>query len=188
MRRRPSNEDKIMPTWLKPLLFGLIIAIIAHVATILMLPNVIMNVAFKRIADNAGGINTLFHSPLVTPQSQTIVRSSPDLAYSTCALDLTNGPVEVFVGKGADYASVALYGANTDNVFALNDLKIGPQGARFMILSPYMPEIAAPGTQVIWLPSDRGLILVRRLAPNPAAYARVAAERAGDSCKPVLGF
>jgi uncharacterized membrane protein len=177
-----------MVSWWKPLAFGLVFCIVAHLVTIMLLPNIIMNVALKRISDNAGGVNKLFHSALVTPQTQTIVRSSPDLAYSTCALDLTNGPVEVFIGKGADYASVALYAANTDNVFALNDRKMGPQGARLMIVSPHMPHTAAPGVQVVGLPSNRGLILVRRLAPSAADYARVVTEQAGDSCKQVLGF
>jgi uncharacterized membrane protein len=177
-----------MGAWWKPLAFGLALGVVAHVVTIMLLPNLIMNVALKRISDNAGGANKLFHSALVTPQSQTIVRSSPDLAYSTCALDLSKGPVEVFIGKGADYASVALYAANTDNVFVLNDRKMGPQGTRLMIVSPNMPRIGPLGTPVVSLPSNRGLILVRRLAPSPADYARVVTERAGDSCQPVTSY
>lgn len=175
-----------MKSWGRPLAFGIFIALIAHFLTIGMLPRTIMNVAMKRISETAGGVNTLYQSAIVTPKNQTIVRSSPDIAYSTCVLDLSNGPVEVFIGKGLDYASVAFYGANTDNVVTLNDRQIGPQGARLMIVSARTPIAVAAGTQVISLPSDRGLMLVRRLAPSGEAIARVESERAKDSCKGVV--
>jgi uncharacterized membrane protein len=171
-----------MKNWLKPIIFGIFMAVVAHLVAIAMIPSLIMDIALKRIAETAGGVNKLYHGEMVTPQNQRIVRSSPDLAYSTCVLDLSDGPVEVFIGKGADYASAAFYGANTDNVHALNDRKIGPQGARLMIVSARTPIAARPGTEVISLPSDRGLMLIRRLAPTAAAYARVVNERAGDSC------
>jgi uncharacterized membrane protein len=171
-----------MLAYWKPFAFGLFVAIIAHLVVIDMIPNVIMNVALKRIAATAGGANKLFHAPLVTPQNQTIVRPSPDLAYSTCALDLSKGPVRVFIGKGSDYASAAFYGANTDNVFTLNDRRIGPQGAHLLIVSARSPIQAQPGEEVISLSSDRGLMLVRRLAPSPDAFVRVVTERANDTC------
>jgi uncharacterized membrane protein len=171
-----------MSAYWKPLAFGAFVAIIAHLVVIGLIPNVIMNVALKRIAATAGGANKLFHAPLVTPQNQTIVRPSPDLAYSTCALDLSKGPVRVFIGKGSDYASAAFYSANTDNVFTLNDTRIGPQGARLLIVSARSPIQAQAGEEVISLAGDRGLMLVRRLAPSADAYARVATERANDTC------
>lgn len=171
-----------MANWMKALGFGFLVAIVAHVATILALPNVIMNVALKRIAATASGVNNLYQSGMVTPQNQTIVRSSPDLAYSTCAFDLSDGPVRIFIGKGQDYVSAAFYGANTDNVFTLNDRNIGPQGARILVQAKGTQAQAERGEVVVTLPSKRGLLLVRRLAPTAQAVARVMNERALDSC------
>lgn len=171
-----------MRSWWKPLVFGVTLGIVVHVITIIMLPNIVMNVALKRIAEAGGGPNRLFHSQLVTPQSQTIVRSSPDLAYSTCALDLTKGPVEVFIGKGKDYASVAFYADNTDNIFALNDRKMPAEGVRLLVVSDRAPRVMGRGAQVITMPGDRGLMLIRRLAASGDDYARVVRERAGDRC------
>lgn len=169
-------------SWWKPICFGLFMAGVAHLATIFALPNVIMSIAMKRIAMSAGGVNVLRNMALVTPQTQTIVRPSPDLAYSTCALDVSNGPVEVFIGKGADYASAAFYGANTDNVYTLSDRKIGNEGAKIIVVSKNAPDPHLNGAQLVRLPSDKGLLLVRRLAPNAQAFARVELERARDSC------
>jgi uncharacterized membrane protein len=171
-----------MANWMKALLFGGLIAIITHVAAIAALPNVIMNVALKKIATTATGVNTLYHGQMVTPQNQTIVRSSPDLAYTTCVLDLSDGPVRIFVGKGQDYVSAAFYGANTDNVFTLNDRNIGPAGARILVQAKGKQVQAQRGEVVVTLPSKRGLLLVRRLAPNSEVVTRVLNERALDSC------
>jgi uncharacterized membrane protein len=171
-----------MRAWWKPICFGLVVAVLAHVATTILIPPVIMNVAMKRMAQASGGTNRLQNMPLVTPQNQRIVRSSPDLAYSTCTLDLTNGPVRIFIGKGADYASAAFYAANTDNIFTLSDRSIGPGGARIVVQAAGSLAQATAGEVVVTLPSARGLMLVRRLAPSAQAMARVELERANDRC------
>ncbi|GBF58230.1 hypothetical protein PbB2_01902 [Candidatus Phycosocius bacilliformis] len=183
-----SQTDVTIPKkagWLKPLGFGLVLAVLAHLFTIGLIPSVIMNVAMKRIGEAAGGLNRISHNDMVTPQNQRIVRSSPDLAYSTCALDLSKGPVRIFLGKGADYMSAAFYAANTDNVFTLNDRKIGPKGAHIMVVSARTPLAAKPGEVVVSLPSDKGLLLVRRLSPSAEAFTRVQGERASDYCRAV---
>jgi uncharacterized membrane protein len=174
-----------MKAWITPFLFGVFMMFVGHFVTIAAIPSGIMSVALNRIAEAAGGSNRLFHGSMVTPQNQTIVRSSPDLAYSTCALDLSKGPVRVYIGKGRDYASAAFYAANTDNVFTLNDNKIGPQGAYLLIVSSRSPISARPNERVISLPSEKGLLLVRRLAPSAPDFARVEQERAKDSCQAV---
>jgi uncharacterized membrane protein len=174
-----------MNAWWKPIGFGLVVALLANVATTALIPRVIMSVAMKRMAETAGGANTLLNMPLVTPQNQKIVRSSPDLAYSTCVLDLTNGPISIFIGKGSDYASAAFYAANTDNIFTLSDKSIGPQGARILVQAAGTQAQTGRGEVVVTLPSQHGLLLVRRLAPSAQAMARVEQERARDSCKGV---
>jgi uncharacterized membrane protein len=172
-----------MTRFLKPLMFGIVVMALAHVATIIALPIGIMSIALKRIAQTAGGVNQLYHNPKVTPQNQTIVRPSPDLAYSTCALDLSEGPVRVFIGKGKDYASAAFYAENTDNVDTINDRMIGPQGVELWVASARQPKPTFTTARVITLPSDKGLMLVRRLAPSDAAFAAVSQERAQDKCE-----
>jgi len=178
-------QDREKPGWLKPLAFGALLAVLGHLLIIGLIPSVIMNIAMKRIAEASGGNNRLVHGNMVTPQNQQIVRSSPDLAYSTCALDLTKGPVRVFIGKGSDYTSAAFYAGNTDNVFTLNDRRIGPEGAQIMVVSARSPIAAKLGEVVVSLPSERGLLLVRRLAPSADAFKRVQGERAEDYCRAV---
>lgn len=168
--------------WLRNLALFAVMALIGHVVATLMLPSAIMSIALKQIAEASSGVNALYHGPRVTAQNQRIVRPSPDLAYSTCVLDLSQGPVRVQVGRGNDYVSAAFYAANTDNIATFNDRSFGPEGAKLLVLARGMAPRAVQGETVVMLPSNKGLLLVRRLAPTQADFDRVDKERAGDQC------
>jgi uncharacterized membrane protein len=174
-----------MKDWLKPLLFGLAVLILAHIGAVAAVPRVIMNIAMDRVAEQAGGWNRWVHAPRVTPENQRIVRSSPDLAYSSCALDLSKGPARIEVAPWGDYVSVALYDARSDNVFTVNDRTMGAAGAKLMIVGARTPLIPPDGFTVVNMPSDKALVLVRRLAPSPEAFARAGSARASDVCAPM---
>lgn len=160
---------------------------VGHLVAIGLVPRVIMGVAMERVAGQAGGWNKLFHAPRVSADSQQIVRSSPDLAYSTCALDLTDGPVRFAFTRdeGGSYASVAIYGANTDAVFVRNDREMPAGGLRLLIVGPRSPVAARPDEITVSVPSSKALVLVRRLAPDTDAFARADARRRDDSCMQV---
>jgi hypothetical protein len=55
-----------------------------------------------------------------------------------------------------------------------------------MVVSARSPIAAKLGEVVVSLPSDKGLLLVRRLAPSAEAFKRVQAERAQDYCRNVI--
>jgi hypothetical protein len=54
-----------------------------------------------------------------------------------------------------------------------------------MVVSARSPIAAKLGEVVVSLPSERGLLLVRRLAPSADAFKRVQGERAEDYCRAV---
>ena len=59
------------------------------------LPSAIMEEAVERLDSRGIARNQFVLSPRMTPQTQTIVRPAPDLAYSVCLVDLAGGPVRV---------------------------------------------------------------------------------------------
>jgi uncharacterized membrane protein len=172
-----------MKRWWKLFGFAVVIGIVAHLVMVLALPNLIMGIAIKRIAANAGGVNKILHNPRVTPQNQAIVRSSPDLAYSLCVLDLSDGPVRIVLGPSQNYVSAAFYSANTDNVFTLKAAQFGAMGPTLMVAREGDNVAQTQGQSVVRLPSSKGLLLVRRLAPDAQAFARVDTERRQDVCE-----
>src|SRR5262245_26151974 len=103
----------------KYVLAALLVAFVTHFVCIFAAPRVLMNVAFDRVS--AGGANAWRLADRVTPLSRTIVRPSPDFAYSACAYDLAEGPLTLRVGPWHAYWSLSLYAANSDNYFVIDD-------------------------------------------------------------------
>lgn len=172
-----------MRRWLGPLLFGLAVAALAWQASLVAAPRLIMAVAVKRLAD-AGGLNRMLHAPLPTSGRKTIVRPSPDLAYSSCPFDLSGGPVLVEVAPvPAPYWSLSVFDRRTDVVFVRNgrDTKSGP--VRILLARPAQQVPA--GVETVRLKGDRGIALVRILVPDRARFAPLDRARRASSCKPV---
>lgn len=163
---------------------SLVIAVVTHMAVLFGGPYLIMQRVMTRVAET-GGVNAWSFGARVTPQTQRIVRSSPDLAYASCAFDLTGGPVRIRVAPSADYASLSLYAANTDNFFSINDRKMGPGGADIVLIGPKQPAPKGVAPEhIVHAPTLRGIALDRRLAPTVQAFAAAdAARKAINLCE-----
>ena len=82
-----------------------------------------------------GKNQTYFPAP-VTASSRDIVLPSPDLLYSVCVFDVSQGPVRVTANPQLkSYWSVALYAANSDNFFVINDRKAGDKPVDLWLVS-----------------------------------------------------
>jgi uncharacterized membrane protein len=171
----------VMRRWLGPLLFGLVVAALAWEASLAMTPRLVMAVAVKRLAD-VGGLNHMLHAPLPTAGRRTIVRPSPDLAYSACPFDLENGPLLVEVAPvPAPYWSLSVFDRRTDVAFVRNsrDTHGGPM--RIVLARPAQ-EVPA-GIETVRLRGDRGVALVRILVPDRARFEPVDRARRASVCK-----
>ncbi|MGH8239087.1 MAG: DUF1254 domain-containing protein, partial [Steroidobacteraceae bacterium] len=110
----------------------------------------------------------------------TVVRPSPDLAYSACVYDLSEGPVRVIASAWDDYMSVSVFAHNSDNIFVINDRQ-APEGVELAIVRKGAPHPA--GAQlVVESPSRRGIVLQRRVAPTQERFNAAAAARSKDHC------
>jgi uncharacterized membrane protein len=157
---------------------ALIIAVIAHLAFIQMTPRVMMNVGFERIGN--AGVNAWHLADRVTERSRTIVRPSPDFAYSACAYDLGNGPLHLSVTPWTAYWSLSLYADNSDNYYVIDDRE-AREGAD-IVLVRRGHEHPRDAATVVESPSQRGIALIRRLAPTPNDYGAAAQVSQGDAC------
>ncbi|WP_348690333.1 DUF1254 domain-containing protein [uncultured Nocardioides sp.] len=158
-------------------------AVASHATAVLLSPRVVMAVAEGRLSDQAGGDNTWLHAPRATPQNQQVVRTSPDLAYSACVWDLSEGPVRLTAPGWDRYFSLTLYQARTDNFFVASD-RTSPEGIDVLLATE---DQAADATvteevEVVVAPSTRGVALLRYLAPTPATFATVDRMRRDAEC------
>ncbi|MBX3509633.1 MAG: DUF1254 domain-containing protein [Hyphomonadaceae bacterium] len=164
---------KIAPKYLWA---ALVCAVLAHALVILATPLVLMNVAMSRVSE--GSYNHWRLAPRVTEASRTIVRPSPDFAYSACVYDLATGPVVIRTAPWDAYWSLSLYADNSDNFYVIGDREARP-GADITLTRDARVEDAA---NAVRSPSRRGIALIRRLAPTPEAYAAVARIADEDVC------
>ena len=114
---------------------------------------------------------------LATAASRTIVRPSPDLAYSSAVFDVSERPLHVVVPLSAPYTSLSGFASNTDNFFAVNDRSAGGDVIDVVLVGPSTPRDGLEGLRVIESPSDRGVLLVRRVVPSAEAFPVIDAAR-----------
>lgn len=160
--------------------------VVGHLGLVMATPHLLMNVAMKRISEEGQRINQFSFGPRTTAQSRGVVRPSPDLAYASCVYDLSGGPVLVQAGPSpaAGYVSISVFAANTDNI-AVFDSTGSPQGIRFVLARAGQPTPV--GEKVVISPSDRGIVLDRRLAPTAELFAAADQARRGNRCAPLGG-
>ncbi|MEM6534535.1 MAG: DUF1254 domain-containing protein [Pseudomonadota bacterium] len=149
-------------------------ALVAHVWMLARIPTMVMSTARALFIENGAIENGWSPSPRVTPETQRIVRPSPDLAYSICLFDASSGPVEISAPAWDGYGSLSIFNERTDNVFvtsldaaedAPNQVIVGPEG--------YVPspDIAIEGeAPPILILTGEGVALIRRLAPSQALH------------------
>lgn len=169
-----------MRRWLVPALFGLLVAVMAWQASLVAAPRVIMGIAVKRLAA-AGGMNRMLHAPLATSGRRTIVRPSPDLAYSSCPFDLSAGPLLVEVAPvSAPYWSLSVFDHRTDVAFVRNSRDA--QGGPIRIALARPGQAVPAGVEAVRLGGDRGVALIRILVEDRAGFAPLDRARRASSC------
>ncbi len=155
---------------------------LSHVAAVTLAPYAIMHSAMGRL--KAAATNEFAHGPLATAASRTIVRPSPDLAYSTLVFDVSQRALEVSVPLTPPYTSLSGFASNTDNFFAINDRTAGASEIAIVLVGPSTPRSDFAGVRVVESPSDRGILLVRRVVASPDAFAELDAVRRRATAKP----
>ena len=137
-----------------------------------------MSRAMAALAERGVALHAFTTPQRVTPQSQQVVRSSPDLYYALCRYDLSDPGtrLEVTVGAWPDYQSLSFFDARTDN-FAT--IRATGRAVAVRLLAPGSP----PSQGAIISPSARGVILIRRLAPDAARFAAPSDAGKRDACR-----
>jgi uncharacterized membrane protein len=169
--------------WIGWITATLVVAVVVHIASVWMLPHVIMRMTINHM----GAINTIHHQLRTTARSRFVVRPSPDMIYSACPFDLSNGALEVKAPIPPDtYWSASAFDSNTNNFFAINDRTVGGQPLELIILPPAQqhepPHFA--GQLVIHSPTTHGLVLFRTLINDEKNFARIDAARRQAYCGP----
>ena len=167
----------MMRRWIGPVAVALVLAIVTYFITLSRTPQTLMSAAVSRM-EKLGGINTFGHMPLATDKSRAVVRPSPDLAYSACPFDLSQGPLAISAAPvPANYWSLSVFQANTDNIEA--------RGQAMQIVVAQPGQATPPGAAVVRVNGARGVALIRILVDDPARFPAIDAARRGSTCKTI---
>lgn len=156
-----------MKKWLLWTALGtLIIAIIMHVITLVAVPVIIMNGAMAKYPTNQ-----LMKGTKPNAQSRSVVRPSPDLVYSIVAYDVSKEPIRLTAKVPTDtYWSVSCFQQNTDNFFVVNDRQIKSNPVEIVLAKQGRQVTDAGSAQVVFSPTDRGVLLIRHLLTSDDKY------------------
>lgn len=167
-----------MRRWFGPLAVLLVCAAAVHAVTLHFAPSAIMARAMDALAERGVALHAFTRPQRVTPTSQQVVRSSPDLYYALCRYDLgTPGTrLAVTMGRWPDYQSLAFFDAQTDNFVTVRGT------GREVSVRLLAPGSAAEDGAIV-SPTAKGVILIRRLAPDAARFAAAAEAGKADACR-----
>jgi uncharacterized membrane protein len=172
-----------MSRWIGPLIIAVLAALAGWYLTLAGTPSVLMDRAWEKLAAQTG-YNRMAHTPLVTAERQTIVRPSPDLAYSICAFDLTDKPLEVVASPVPDhYWSLTVFDSVTNVAFVESDRD--SRGAAVRVVLATADQVVPKGVRKVVLPDAKGVALIRVLLKNRGEIAAVDSFRKKSFCRPL---
>jgi len=154
--------------WLKRGLRLLVTAVVVHLLVVRAAPHLIMQILMRGATEQSLNLrNQAAFPPAVTAASRSVVMPSPDMLYSYCVFDVSGGPVRITANPAlSSYWSVALYGANSDNFYVINDRRADGQPVDLWLVSEGANPAAHPvptGSKVVVTPSKTGFLLMRVL-------------------------
>ncbi|MDN3646405.1 DUF1254 domain-containing protein [Pontixanthobacter aestiaquae] len=161
-----------------PLAASMVLGLATHFGIVHYAPSFIMDRAYTMLGERGTAVHAFNLAPQMRPDTQSVVRPSPDLAYSACRFDLsaaTNG-VRVKMAAYDAYSSLSFFDAETNNFRTVRGE--GEQREVFLF-PPWLSD------QTNAAPSKKGIILIRRLAPTDEDYARVVEAAKGDVCEAI---
>ena len=158
----------IQRLWFYRSLTLLVTAILVHLLAVWGTPRAIMHILMKGpMAQTMNMHNNAAFPPAVTAASRTVVMPSPDMLYSVCAYDLKDGPVRVTAHPAlSSYWSIALYAANSDNFYVINDRAAGQKPVDLWLVTDAgnaKSKAVPAGSEVVVSPSVDGFLLMRVL-------------------------
>jgi uncharacterized membrane protein len=126
-----------------------------HVGVVVAIPEII-GVYLRSLAES----NTLVHAPRPSADYNPVRRSGPDIVYSACPFDLSEGPLHVTALVPDSYMSVSCFARNTDNFYVKNDRQV--DGAfDFVLVRPGTAASATEAGEIVQSPTTTGGIIFR---------------------------
>jgi uncharacterized membrane protein len=185
---RRATRGGALALWTLLVLFS---AVAAHVGAILVMPHVAPQDAFARLAALAPRATTT-PLPAPAPGKELAPFNDPAAAIAFCRYDLADGPLRIHAEvDGENFLSLSFRSKTNASFYALTD-SAAQKGAldALVVTQAQLDEIEAgeaqgdedAGQTRIVSPTREGFVLMRALAPTPAAAAEAAQRLRAVAC------
>ncbi len=179
---------------------GLIGAALLHIIIILALPHYTGRDAFTRV--KALGPSNRFvslkdHSdlaPTERAEGQGLSNTDPFLKVAACHFDLTLAPLRLLAPAGPSFWSLAVYDADSNEVFSMNDRTSVGGDLDAVVASPVQvaqirkaPGAALTQSIIVEHPGTTGYVVLRTMVPAPSFEAQARDFLAEAICAPLTG-
>jgi uncharacterized membrane protein len=171
-----------MKDWMKWMALTIALAVVIHLIVVNGLPYFVMLRLWSR---SKGVLNTVYHSSPTTSESRSVVRPSPDLLYSACGYDVSESPLRIRATIPETYWSISFYDTNTNNFFVKNDRQVKSKEVEFILVRRDMPPRYTGDGEVVYSPTDRGIILFRMLITDENKVKELIKLQKQASCTPL---
>lgn len=163
-----------MIRWALWLFGGALMGGIVHLGTVLYLPTTATQDAYARILP-VSPVNAVVALPAPSSDNTIVPFMDPAFAAAVCRYDLASGAITLRVPVSPAYTSVSFYTNKGIAYYAINDRAAGRRVIELELMTkaqrdelPGDEETAAADKLIVESPSDKGLIVLRALAPEPA--------------------
>jgi uncharacterized membrane protein len=178
-----------MIRWLLPILGGILLGGIVHLATVLAMPDAATEDAYARLKPLAP-VNIMVVLPAPTPKAAIMPFMDPAFAEAVCRYDLSSGSIKLNAPVSEAYTSVTFYTRESVAYYAINDRAAGRRAIELDLMTPQqhaqLPEnqdVTAADRLIIDSPSTTGIIVLRALAPEPGLMSMARQALVGAQCR-----
>lgn len=175
-----------LPLWI---LGALLLGGIVHLSTVLAMPQAATQDAYSRLAQFTP-VNAVVPLDAPSATNATMPFMDPAFAVAICRYDLSAGPLKLNAPLSQAYTSVTFYTRNSVAYYAINDRAAGRRAIELDLMTeeqhaqvPEEENVTAADRLIIELPTHRGLIVLRALAPEPNLMVMARRALAGAQCR-----
>ena len=175
-----------LPLWI---LGALLLGGIVHLSTVLAMPMAATQDAYSRLAQ-CTPVNAVVPLAAAAAADATMPFMDPAFAVAVCRYDLSTGALKLHAPLSQAYTSVTFYTRNSVAYYAINDRAAGRRAIELDLMTaeqhaqvPEEENVTAADRLIIELPTQRGLIVLRALAPEPSLMAMARRALANAQCR-----
>ncbi len=151
----------------------LFLSAIIHFLVVYFAPIIVTFFAMNKMSETMPE-NAYIHNPIAYAGKDKIVRTSPDILYSTSIYNVLENPVRYSfsIPKDGVYASLSLYdGKNSDNIYSINDRIAKKKFPGAKEISVVIKKIGAKyqtkeNEEVVEVANAKGILLCRTVIKN----------------------